>query len=85
MKAMIPILAATAAFCFSSCTSTGGTSTSPRVSEATARKQGGSKPATAPDHEPRIDFWQNGGGACCPYHAQLHQAQTLAGSKPKKS
>jgi len=85
MKATFPILAAAAALCFSSCASTGGSATAPRVSEAPARKQGGSKPGSAPDHEPRIDFWQNGGGACCPYHAQVYQAESLAGSKSKKS
>ncbi|MCB1076194.1 MAG: hypothetical protein KDM63_00280 [Verrucomicrobiae bacterium] len=23
-----------------------------------------------PDHQPRYDYWENGGGACCAYHAQ---------------
>lgn len=22
------------------------------------------------DHEPHYDYWENGGGACCPHHAQ---------------
>jgi|TARA_B110000305_G_C19375788_1_gene606893 outer membrane biogenesis lipoprotein LolB len=75
MKATLPILAATAALLFSSCASNGSTA----GKGTSAQKQGGS------DHEPQIDFWQNGGGACCAYHAQQHQAKTLGKNKQKRS
>lgn len=70
MKATFPILAAAAVLCFSSCASTDGATTA----KAPAKKQGGSK--LSPDHEPKIDFWQNGGGACCAYHAQAALAES---------
>ena len=34
--------------------------------------------AGVPDHAPRYDYWENGGGACCPYHAQQFQAARAA-------
>jgi hypothetical protein len=82
MKATFPILATAAALFFSSCASTGGSTSATGASTA---KKSGSKPANEPDHEPKIDFWQNGGGACCPYHAQAYQAEALAAKKSKKS
>lgn len=44
-----------------------------------ARKTGAA--AAKPDHEPSFDYWQNGGGACCPYHAQMYQEQTIGKSR----
>jgi hypothetical protein len=38
-------------------------------------------PATVPDHEPRYDYWQNGGGACCPQHAKMFEEQRAAKKK----
>lgn len=33
---------------------------------------GAAKPsAVGGDHKPSYDYWQNGGGACCPAHAHL--------------
>jgi hypothetical protein len=84
MKNASLILAATALLLASCASKDGGGKPAPQVSKAPGKKAS-SGPSGGPDHKPKVDFWQNGGGACCAYHAQLYQAQNLAGSKPKKS
>jgi hypothetical protein len=74
--ALLPLLAGS--LLLASCASnpgTNGTGEGGRV----AKKAGGS--AAKPDHEPSFDYWQNGGGACCPYHAQMFQAEAARKSR----
>ncbi len=73
---LLPVLAGL--LLFTSCASNPGTD----VAGGGAR--GGRKSGTAavkPDHAPSFDYWQNGGGACCPYHAQTYQAQAARQSR----
>lgn len=78
MKKLLFLLVCVAPICLASCASNqGGATVSASAGGTKSKKSGVSK--QVPDHEPKIDFWQNGGGACCPYHAQLYQEQALAG------
>ncbi len=45
------------------------------VSCETTPNVGDAKPAAAgsADHKPSYDYWQNGGGACCPAHAAMFE------------
>jgi hypothetical protein len=74
--ALLPVLAGM--FLFTSCASNPGTRVADEGARA-ARKAGGA--AGKPDHEPSFDYWQNGGGACCAYHAQMYQAQAARQSR----
>lgn len=78
MKISLPLLTLLAgSLLFTSCASdpgARGAGEGGRVAKA-----GGS--AAKPDHEPSFDYWQNGGGACCAYHAQMYQAEAARKSR----
>lgn len=65
---------------FTSCASNPGAGSTAEEGRVAKKARGA---AVDPDHEPSFDYWQNGGGACCAYHAQMYQAQ--AARKPRDS
>ena len=79
MRIALPLLTLLAgSLLFTSCASNPGANGANEGGRV-AKEAGGS--AVKPDHEPSFDYWQNGGGACCPYHAQMYQAQAARKSR----
>jgi hypothetical protein len=40
---------------------------------STPEKATATPAGAVPDHKPRYDYYEQGGGACCPYHAALRK------------